>query len=492
MSNLLVLEWHPDRIVGVEAAVGREGHRVLRCVSCVWTEETRPDADVTRAGQFLRAQLDQAGATAEEAVVVLPRESVVARKLELPDAPDEELPNLVRFQAATRLATPVDQLALDFLPLPPDPDHAGRNALAVSIDAKRLDKGMKTCAAAGLTPRSVGISSLSVAELVLHSATTITPAQLIVYQQGTRVEISLVDGLQLVFAHSTRLPPGSGASHVQPLLAEINRSLVALSHAHPAAQSADVFLVQDGSDDPDVDKALRQRFGERLRELSPAEMAAALGVPASLAVTAPVLGEFAAQRERKLAAIDLLNPRRPPVPRDVRKQRTIMAAAAAAALIVLGYGYLKWQLGARQTELDRLRAEQQTLEKEVKDGAGTLKVAQAFDEWHRTGIDPLAAMAEWNALSPSTNLVYMQTLSYVPPTKTSGPRLMGIGFSRDREAVLDWFQLMYEENYAVGDPKVGRTGTNPDYPFAFVLEVDLPMQTPAARDSAPPARLTQR
>jgi hypothetical protein len=101
-------------------------------------------------------------------------------------------------------------------------------------------------------------------------------------------------------------------------------------------------------------------------------------------------------------------------------------------------------------------------------------------------------MAEWNALSPSTNLVYMQTLSYVPPTKTSGPRLMGIGFSRDREAVLDWFQLMYEENYAVGDPKVGRTGTNPDYPFAFVLEVDLPMQTPAARDSAPPARLTQR
>lgn len=483
MPNLLVLELQPDRVVGLEASVGREGMEVLRAVTCEWTDDVRPDVDAARAGEFLRAQLDQAGVTSDEVLFVLPRESVVARKLELPDAPDEELPNLVRFQAATRLATPVDQLALDFLPLPPDPDHAGRNALAVSIDAKRLERGLKTCAAAGLTPLSVGISSISVAELVLRCAASPAQAMLIVYQQGTRVEISLVDGAQLVFAHSTRLPEGHGASHVQPLQAEINRSLVALSHSHPAVQSGDVYLIQDGSDDPDVEQALRQRFEARLKCLAPADIASVMQVPPGLALTAPVLGELAAHQQRRLSAIDLLNPRKPPVPRDVRKQRLIMAAAAAALVLIAGYTTVKWRIGARQETLAALQREQADLAKAVKDGQSTLKIAEAFDEWLRTRADPLQVMADWNARSPSTNRVFMRDLEFVPSTRNAPAQLRGNGFARERDDVVEWFVALEAGGYRVAPDLVERTGLNPDFPFQFYLVVDLPQ--PASEPAVP-------
>jgi hypothetical protein len=484
MSNLLVLELQPDRVVGLEASVGRDGTKILRTISCVWTDDTRPDADATRAGEFLRSQLTQAGATSQQVLFVLPRESVVARKLELPDAPDEELPNLVRFQAATRLATPVDQLALDFLPLPPDPDHAGRNALAVSIDAKRLERGLKTCAAAGLTPLSVGISSVSVAELVLRCAASPAQAMLIVYQQGTRVEISLVDGMQLVFAHSTRLPEGSGASHVQPLQAEINRSLVALSHSHPAVQSGDVYLIQDGSDDPDVEQALRQRFESRLKCLTPAEIADVMAVPAGMALTAPVLGEFAAHQERRLSAIDLLSPRRPPVPRDLRKQRLIMAAAVAAVVLIGGYVSVKWRIDSREETLASLKSEQAELANAVKQGQPTLKVAEAFDDWLQTRADPLQVMADWNALSPPTSQVFMKNLEYYPPNKTTGARLSGLGFARERLDVIEWFNTLSENGYGVTPDPVDPLNPNPDFPFQFLLDVKLP--PPANETAAPP------
>jgi Tfp pilus assembly protein PilN len=486
MPNLLVLELQPDHVVGLEASVGRDGPKVLRAFHCAWTDEIRPDVDANRAGEFLRTQLAQAGATAEEVRFVLPRESVVARKLELPDAPDEDLPNLVRFQAATRLATPVDQLALDFLPLPPDPDHAGRNALAVTIDAKRLERGLKTCAAAGLTPLSVGISSVSVAELVMRCAVAPAQAMLIVYQQGTRVEISLIDGAQLVFAHSTRLPDGRGASHVQPLQAEINRSLVALSHSHPAVATGDVYLIQDGGGDPDVEQALRQRFESRLKCLTPADIAGTMSVPPGLALTAPVLGEFAAHQGRRLSAIDLLNPRRPPVARDVRKQRRISAAAAAAAVLIGGYVSVKWRISSREKTLAALQQEQADYAAAVKNGKPTLDTAAAFDEWRRTRSNPLQVMADWNTLSPPTSRLFMQDLEYIPATKTTPAQLRGNGFAREREDFNDWYRTLIEKGYGVSPDLVEQTGLNPDFPFQFYLVVDLPQATEGERPATSP------
>jgi hypothetical protein len=310
---------------------------------------------------------------------------------------------------------------------------------------------------------------------------------LIVYQQGTRVEISLVDGPQLVFAHSTRLPEGSGATHVQPLQAEINRSLVALSHAHPAVQSGDVYLIQDGSSDPDVEQALRQRFETRLKCLTPSEIASAIGVSAELALSAPVLGEFAAHEERRLPAIDLLNPRRPPVPRDVRKQRMIMAGAAAAVVLVGGYISVKWRISAREDTLAALKREQSTYAEAVKSGKPTLDMAASFDEWLRTRSNPLQVMADWNTLSPPTSRLFMQDLEYVPATRTTPAQLYGKGFAREREDFNDWYRTLIENGYGVKPDLVEQTGLNPDFPFQFSLAVDLPALAPQSA-AAPQAR----
>ena len=69
------------------------------------------------AGKQLRAELNRAASRSTHVLVSLPREEAVVRLLELPECTDDELPELVRLQAATRSAVPLDRLLLDFLPI---------------------------------------------------------------------------------------------------------------------------------------------------------------------------------------------------------------------------------------------------------------------------------------------------------------------------------------------------------------------------------------
>jgi hypothetical protein len=151
-----------------------------------------------------------------------------------------------------------------------------------------------------------------------------------------------------------------------------------------------------------------------------------------------------------------------------------MAAAVAAVVLVGGYASVKWKIATRKETLAGLNSEQADLTKAVKDGQPTLKNAEAFDEWLRTRAHPLQLMADWNALSPPTDRIFLSNLVYYPPAKAAGARLSGVGFAREREDVIEWFATLSDAGYGVKPDPVDLTRTNPDFPYQFLLEVELP------------------
>ncbi|MGE3999784.1 MAG: hypothetical protein AB7I48_06185, partial [Planctomycetaceae bacterium] len=138
MPRLIAFDWEADYLAGVEADVSGAAVHVRRCFRYDWPEETDPPQSAAAWGEWLAEALKGDGISPGEALVVLPREAVVVRTLDLPKVPENELPELVRFQAATKSSTPLDRLALDYLTMPVDEGDAAQQVLMVTVDGERL------------------------------------------------------------------------------------------------------------------------------------------------------------------------------------------------------------------------------------------------------------------------------------------------------------------------------------------------------------------
>src|SRR5690606_16119591 len=93
---------------------------------------------VDEIGRLIKAWMAEENLPGASATLVLSRESVVIRQLQLPQAPEEEIPDLVRFQSAAKSSMPIDDLALDYLPIQAGGDFVGHAVMTTSCEKKRL------------------------------------------------------------------------------------------------------------------------------------------------------------------------------------------------------------------------------------------------------------------------------------------------------------------------------------------------------------------
>ncbi len=139
MSEWLIIESTRESITLLEAGISPAGVELTACARVSLLENFAADPEV------LAEQLGilRGKSSVKQVLLVVPRDVVVLRQFELPSVPDNELPDLVRFQAATKFATPVDELTLDFIPLASRAEGMGRIVIAASIDLALLERWQK-------------------------------------------------------------------------------------------------------------------------------------------------------------------------------------------------------------------------------------------------------------------------------------------------------------------------------------------------------------
>jgi hypothetical protein len=200
-ADYVVLDWESGSLRWAAARIADSHVTLLDTGALAWPDVAPEVRDVSATVEQLRHALRDVPLKSPRALVVLPRDAVVVRKLDLPAVPDNELPDLVRLQAATKLATPVDKLVLDFLPLATQPDKAGISVLLLSVEQERLQKLRDAVRDVGLELVGCVTSSICVADLAVRSAGSdaVSGLSLVVYQHRQRLELSaLLDG-QLIF-----------------------------------------------------------------------------------------------------------------------------------------------------------------------------------------------------------------------------------------------------------------------------------------------------
>ncbi len=319
-------------------------------------------------GSRIAAALAARGIHQSEALVAVGRGSIELRQLTLPPAPDDELPEMVRFQAIREFGELADDWLLDFVPMADSPEGA-RNVLAAAIGPKPVEQIRQTCQAAGLTPRRLLLRPCAAAALLTRSHPTApAKATLLVDLLFDEADLTAIIDRQVVFLRTARLggDPLHDASANQALLGEIRRTMAAAQNQLGGQQIESIVLYGSGQSHEELVGAIQEGLETDTECFYPfdglllgSELRGAL--PDYPGRFAPLLGVVLAELEQTGQAIDFLDPRRAAPPPSPKKKLTV-AAIAVALIVAAFFGYRVFdqfrlarankQLGQESTELD--------------------------------------------------------------------------------------------------------------------------------------------
>ncbi len=488
LSQFWGIEWSTEGLVG--AAIRLEGGKVSlsQTFSIPFTDDRTPE----RAGVDIASELAEKttalGANAA-CVVVVPRETVVIRQLQLPNVPADELPALVSFQSAAKSSTPTTAIAVDYVPLGGQGD--GQAVIAVTLDSARVQRMRDLLTRAKLQLVGLEVSPFLIAELVAREeeqgGTPDVPT-LIVAQSGDRVEISILDERRLIATHAVWLPEGDAVRHVSPLQMEINRCLISLGQSHPGVEVDQVYLVEDEQADEAVVKALQERFGAKVHPLDFDRFDSPIPSKNRLSYVA-LLARGLAGEAGIIPRVDLVNPRKPAEKPDNTK-RYLVAGGAAATLLVGGTWWnFSSQMASMDEDIEILSAEIGKYKADVTLGAADLAAAKVLTTWGEGDQDLLAAWDQIHQLLPGTDRLYLTDLKSVPNSGAKLIKMTGTARARGRSDYDDLLQKFADAGWTIKSPPPLETRKDPDYPWQFAIEAELPRpveEKPAAVTTSSP------
>lgn len=477
MADYLAINWEKAGLFGVEAHVSGSSVSVKQAFHIEWPEQLNPVQDPISAGSWLKNEFVRLNITGKNVLISFPRHDSTIRLLEIPDVPVDEVPEIVRFQAATKSSVPLNQLLLDFLLLPIRSGNENRDVLVASIAKELHDRALKTIQSMGLEVISTGISSIAAAEWIAHSdsGNMDTPA-LIVNQVDHHLEMSLVSNRELLFTNSTSISSLDRSASAQAILTELNRFLLVCS-TQLAGQKIDrVVLIGAQQTQEELVPKLTERFQCAIEVLDPltniksiSDDFAASDYPG---VLAGPMGMVYSQVQQKLELVDFLNPHKAEVKPDRRKLQ-IGLGVAGVALILLAALFLTQR---RVSDLDEQIAERQKIQRDLdeflKRGQPTLESVALIRKWDSSNAKALKLIGKVENVLPGTDRLYLNELDLTRSAGQSISRLKASGHAKDELDVRDINQQLSNNNFRIHPRKSNNGTSDSQYPVPFEIDAE--------------------
>ncbi len=380
MARTVVIDWQRD---GLLVAVGaRRGSLVafeqVRLLPLGETEQ-----GTVSAGQALRKAIQEMGLGKADAIVIASREVVEIRTLSIPNVDQDELPDIIRFQAQRQMANVGETWPLDYILLP-SAGLENKVALAAAISPAHVAEFESAVVGAGLQLNRVLLRPLELARFALNADTTGTMkegASVVVCLTDSQADLLLLSSGAVVQLRSTRLPTG-GEQIANAIVGEIKRSLVAAASQMNGVSLTSAMVIAPADLASTVESAVSQAVGCIVIVVDPVVM-----LPSSLENAeglnhatanrlAAIAGVISAPQPDKRTLIDFKNPKKRP-PKEVNFTRYALACAAVG-LLLLGAGSWWYSTTSR---MDRELAELKKTIADKKDlGELALKQIAEFNE----------------------------------------------------------------------------------------------------------------
>jgi len=400
MPRYLALEWD-SREARIAVATAR-GDSVTIEQAFTVPLPTRGDAASKTeidTGELIASAVAERRLGRVQGLVAVGRASIELKQLSLPPAPDEELANLVRFQALQEFNS-LDDWPLDFIPFA-GPDDAPRQVLAAAMSPELVEQIRQTCKRARITPERLVLRPCASASLLCRRGDSTTErVRLLVDVLSDEADLTVLDDEQVVFLRTARLPGDvlTGPEVYRPLLGEIRRTVAAAHNQLGGQKVESIHLCGSGPAHTELATRIADATGLPTRLFDPFEGLTlapelARSMPDATGRFAPLLGMLLDEADHARHAIDFLNPRRaapPPSPR----RKLILAGGGAAAVVALGAWWVWSGLVALDAEIGELTARSKGADKTVEKAKELDLAAQAIEAWAGGDINWLDELRE--------------------------------------------------------------------------------------------------
>jgi Tfp pilus assembly PilM family ATPase len=393
-----------------------------------------PDADrndPVLIGRAIATTLERAGIKPGPVVMGIPRPMVVLRTLSLPAVEDDrELASMVHFQIAKDLPFRFEEAVVDFTlrrRVPgsgEEPDKVEVLVAAVKRDV--VDFYRRAATEAKFKLAGLGWVSYANARcLAACKVTEGTEGAALVSLRPDEATVDIIERDSLLFSrgvpikfHSEPPPePNEGeaempTTYVDAATIEVVRSLHSYGGMEPHINVARMVVTGATGQEAAVVEALQNRLNIPCSVLDPAT---ALGLPADAREHATgsisAIGLALSAGDADGLPFDFLNPKRPPVQRNIRRIRTLACTAAAAAALIFFFGLRKHFIDERLKVQGQIQAELTKEEKNRPLYRRMRQQAASLQEWAREGHNWLDHYAYLSSILPPSEEIYITQLS---------------------------------------------------------------------------------
>ncbi len=479
MSDLAI-EWGDEQLVVLQGKVAGKHVNAKRAAVLSWPEEIDPNKAPAKAAEWLKGELTSNGFSSKVAMISLPREGVVVRHLELPNVPDDELPNMVKLQAATKVTLTQDQYLLDYIPLPPRGTDT-RDVLMTTVPTEVTDAIKQVLTGAGMEIESIGVSSFHSGELVAHQQDAKTRAanqlHLSVALAGDRVELALLRGNCALATSSTRINREGDAKH-KAINAEINRLRLSAQSLHGGLPVSHVWVTPADGEAEALCNFLKDKLNCDGSCYDP--LGGTGNVPGDqTGYYNAVAGHMLASGNSLTEAVNYLDPRKPVQKADRRKLKMILGGVGLALVLGVGYWMFSQKLSQLEADADAMEDRVADIKANVKKGAPDTESAEVIEKWLERKSDWMEEMIALRELLPASGDLIIEKMDLRTSRKDetrASFRLSGI--AKSRGAVDNFGAMLEASGYLPGTPVPEPSSRDEDYSVEFTLPVSIPLPKP--------------
>jgi len=308
--SIVAIEINPARILLV---AGRKADNRPLEVSHAIEIPLEKDLTDEEIGDKLKEAVQQHGLSRYEAVVVLSRSQSELREIELPPAPNDELPDMVMFKAKSDFASFNDRWLLDYVSL--DDDEAQpRKVLASAIAPEVSQRVEKIIEPTGLKLKQMVLRPFAIMDL-LNQKTSDGKARLVVNPGDNFTDIVVTKGSHTVSTRSIRIPADRSADQrSQQLISEVRRTIASSKRQLGGSKVESLVLLDDEKPNRHLVGNLGERLGIAIDVVNPFDDVHRIGQAKDSIDSpwqfSPLLGSMIQQGSDHAPAIDFLNPSR--------------------------------------------------------------------------------------------------------------------------------------------------------------------------------------
>lgn len=495
MSRLLAFDWD-DLELRVAIATSHGGKAVLQRAFAVRLPPSGDGKAIEPAavGQALSNALAGESVRRVETLAAIGRSAVELKELSLPPAPDDELPDLVRFQATREFAQLQEDSPLDFIPLSGN-DVEHRTVIAAAIPQATLARYHSACQEAELDLKHLVLRSSASASLLSRRHPGHGQARMLVDLLGDEVDLTVLVGDTPIVARTTRLPgESSDPEQCRPVFLEIRRTIAAVQNRLHDQRVDAVYLCGDSPYQAALTEQVKRELNLPVEVFEPFEgfeLSGALrrSLPEHRSRFAPLLGMLADAAAGQKHAIDFLDPRRKPEPKSRRREATL-AVACAATLVLAFVGWTWYRITGMDNEIRQLSQRSIQLDGDVKKAKALQKEVAEIDAWAASDVPWLDVLYRVSTRAPKAeDALLTQWIAGSEKSKAGGGTLTVHGLVRDK-ATLNALesQLRSASQFKVSVSEIDSDKKNQRYAWAFKSDVQIPKEAVAAVQKAAAAQ----